>query len=278
VSHDQLGVVSEASPGGLVLRPERVAGLTAIVELAGGGILGPNGYGHSLALDADGQVWAWGYNIRGQLGDGTTGRKGEPVPVDVPDAAGVAAAGFTSLARLENGSLWSWGSNARGQLGDGGSEPRHVPGQVAGLAEVIAVAAGGAGDSVHVLALQRDGMVWAWGDNAHGQTGAGYDAWQPTPIRVAGLAPATTIAAGGNMSLALDDAGRVWVWGASEQGAGPRVVVGLEGVTLLAAGGEHALALDDTGRLWAWGGNDHGQLGDGSREDRPTPVLVRFGP
>jgi hypothetical protein len=54
VSHDQLGVVSEASPGGLILRPERVAGLTAIVALAGGGILDPNGYGHSLALAADG--------------------------------------------------------------------------------------------------------------------------------------------------------------------------------------------------------------------------------
>jgi hypothetical protein len=37
-------------------------------------------------------------------------------------------------------------------------------------------------------------------------------------------------------------------------------------------------SLDGDGTVWAWGYNDHGQLGDGTTQDRPSPVQVQIGP
>ena len=42
----------------------------------------------------------------------------------------------------------------------------------------------------------------------------------------------------------------------------------------IAAGLYHSLALKQDGTVWAWGDNDYGQLGDGTTEDRSTPVQV----
>ena len=85
------------------------------------------GYYHSLALKSDGTVWAWGYNIYGQLGDGTSGsttNKSRPVQVMLDSTTpltGVTAisGGEHSLALKSDGTVWAWGYNLYGQLGDG---------------------------------------------------------------------------------------------------------------------------------------------------------------
>jgi alpha-tubulin suppressor-like RCC1 family protein len=42
----------------------------------------------------------------------------------------------------------------------------------------------------------------------------------------------------------------------------------------IAGGRDHGLALRGDGTVWAWGSNDYGQVGDGTRTDRTSPVLV----
>src|SRR5262249_51876274 len=76
---------------------------------------------HALAIDSRGNVWAWGFNATGQLGNGTQTESRGPVPVSFPSGTPrilmIAAGDSHSLAVDANGNLWAWGSNFRGQLG-----------------------------------------------------------------------------------------------------------------------------------------------------------------
>jgi len=94
---------------------------------------------------------SWGWNLYGQVGDGTaTDRK---TPVGVPGLTGVVsvAAGYGhSLALLSDGTVRAWGWNLYGQLGDGTNTDRKKPVKVSGLSGVVAIAAG----SSHSLTLK----------------------------------------------------------------------------------------------------------------------------
>ncbi|NIL44150.1 cell wall anchor protein [Salinispora arenicola] len=116
------------------------AGVT-IAAVAAGGL-------HSLALTAAGAVVAWGRNVSGQLGNGTTTGSSTPVDVDLPTGATITAiaAGFDfGLALTAAGAVVAWGRNASGQLGDGTTTNRSTPVDVDLPASVTitAVAAGG---------------------------------------------------------------------------------------------------------------------------------------
>ena len=105
--------------------PKQVYGLSNIESLTAGG-------SHSLSLNDDGTIWAWGANNYGQLGDGTATNKLTPVQVSgLSDVINIGAGSSHSLAVKSDSSVWAWGSNSRGQLGDGGTTARYMPVQVA---------------------------------------------------------------------------------------------------------------------------------------------------
>jgi alpha-tubulin suppressor-like RCC1 family protein len=260
--------------------PVAVSGLSSGVVAVAGGRL------HSLALKSDGSVWAWGYNLQGQLGDGTTINRTSPVAVSGLSSGVVAVAGGSgdhSLALKADGSVWSWGYNSQGQLGDGTTINRTSPVAVSGLSSgVVAVAGGG----YHSLALKADGSVWAWGDNFSGQLGDGTGLNRTSPVAVSGLSSGVVAVAGGGVhSLALKSDGSVVAWGFNAQGElgdgtttnrfSPVAVSGLSsGVVAVAGGGSHSLALKADGFVWSWGYNAEGELGDGTTINRTSPVAV----
>ena len=120
-------------------------------------------------MKSDGTVWSWGYNNKGQIGNGTI-TVNELSPVQATGLTGVVsvAAGYEHTVALKSdGTVWTWGYNNYGQLGDGTTTDESSPVQVSGLTGVIAIAAG----YEHTVALKSDGTVWAWGYNTYGQLG-----------------------------------------------------------------------------------------------------------
>ena len=133
--------------------PAPVTQLSGVVAITAGA-------GHSLALRADGTVWAWGLNAGaalpapggGQLGDGTLAHRSTPVQVvGLRGVVSIAAGGGHSLARTADGAVWAWGVNVYGQVGDGTTTARLTPVPVGGLSNIVAMAAG----YWHSLALTR---------------------------------------------------------------------------------------------------------------------------
>ncbi|EKX39405.1 hypothetical protein GUITHDRAFT_59944, partial [Guillardia theta CCMP2712] len=109
---DAFGQLGQEEPQGAALRPRAVAlpqGVR-VCQIAAGGV-------HSLALDEKGQVWGWGGNGCGQVGEGRVSYSSRPVVV-LEEASSIAAGASHSLA-VARGGLYGWGSNANGELGDG---------------------------------------------------------------------------------------------------------------------------------------------------------------
>jgi alpha-tubulin suppressor-like RCC1 family protein len=235
---------------------------------------------HTVTLNSNGTVWAWGWNGLGQIGDGTTTPRTTPVQVSLTGITAVAGGGSNTVALKSDGTLWTWGNNTSGQIGDGTTTNRTTPVQVAGLTGVTAATVG----QTHIVALKSDGTVWTWGSNASGQLGDGTTTPRTTPMQVADLTGVTAVAAGGFHTVALKSDGTVWTSGNNAYGqlgigtttwqATPVQVTGLAGVTAIAAGAFYTVALKADGTVWAFGDNASGQLGDGTTTNRTTPVQV----
>jgi alpha-tubulin suppressor-like RCC1 family protein len=181
------------------------------------------------------------------------------------------------LALREDGKVWAWGTNTHGELGQGATSLSGPPQLVPGLHAVTAVAASW-GTS---LALRHNGTLWGWGSNSYGTLGTGTDR-QSAPAAVVGLTQVRELASGWGHRLAVRGDGTVWAWGSitslppgQSHVAAAVPVAGLSSVVSVAGGSGHSLAVREDGTLWTWGSNYQGELGDGTHEDRATPVQVQ---
>ncbi len=240
------------------------------------------GAAHSAAVDNSGNVWTWGLNSAGQLGDGTTTQRTAAVPVtSLSNIAAVAAGGGHTLALTSAGAVYAWGANDKGQLGDNTLVAHSTPAVVSGLSSGVIAIASRAGAS---YALKADHTVWAWGNNANGQLGNNSTANSPVPVQVSGITTAVSIGAGEASAYALRSDGTIAAWGLNASGqlgdgsitqrTTPVSVSGITTATQIAAGGYHGIALKADGSVVTWGGGSEGQLGNGGTADATTPVTV----
>lgn len=243
----------------------------------------PTGGGGGAPTDS-GEVWSWGHNYFGQLGDGTNVDRTAPVKALLGNVKIIASGMNYSLALDNSGTVWGWGDNYDGGIGDATTINRNSPVQV--ISGIKSIATGW----FHSLALGTDGTIWRWGNYSFGLTGGSHldlpqlDSLFPVPV--AGLTNVKTFVGGINHSLVLKNDGTVWAWGANGNGQlgdgtdidriTPVQVVGLSNIIAIGAG-DHSLALRSDGTVWAWGLNDHGQLGDGTTTNSWLPVPVGGG-
>ncbi len=246
------------------------------------------GLSHTVYVDEEGTLWAWGSNQASQLGGETqetgTDWEGNPIPASTQPLAVLeevvsasAGADFT-VALKTDGTLWAWGGNDYGQLGNGTQTASAAPVQV--LDQVAAVAAG----DYHVAALRTDGTLWTWGDNLYGQLGDGTFTSRATPAQV--MENVTAVASGVATTAAVQADGTLLTWGdnlfgqlgdgAAESRPTPQAI--LTGVAAVAMGGYHGVALLTDGSLLTWGSNLDGQLGSGATSEvlqtKPAPVTL----
>jgi alpha-tubulin suppressor-like RCC1 family protein len=206
------------------------------------------GWDHSLALGADGSVWAWGSNTSGCLGNGSASTTGYAIEILSSGAKYVYAGYRMSLVVKTDGTMLSWGLNDQGQLGVGykSSGPDHI------TTPQVVVGEGGTGtlsgidkasaSIVHSLALTTGGEVYAWGYGINGILGQGSGDTNSYyyPVKVK-----------------------------NEAGTG-----NLTGIRMISGGNTNTAVVTDNDRLLTWGNNMHGQLGTGDTSSRYLPVEV----
>jgi len=236
------------------------------------------------AITNSGELWVWGYNSTGQLGQNDTLYR--TVPVQVPGTWSFSASeqgGQFSAAIKTDGTLWTWGQNTNGKLGQNNTVSRSSP---------VQVGSGTTWSKVYLgiswgTAIKTDGTMWTWGDNRYGQLGQNNVTYRSSPVQVGSLTNWLSAAAGEYHTTAIKTDGTLWTWGRNNRGQlgqnnatdiSSPVQVG-SGTTWskVSSGTNHILAIKTDGTLWAWGHDANGRLGlntAGQYVYKSSPVQV----
>ena len=234
-----------------------------------------------------GELWAWGNNGTGKLGDGTTTNRLSPVKIGTDnDWVSVSCGELHSVALKANGTIWTWGYNNDGQLGNGTSSftLRLSPGQVGSATDWVSISAGG----YHTTAIKANGTLWVWGQGGNGQLGdggSGANYHINTPFQIGTGTDWVILSAGYAHTLAIKANGSLWGWGYNAYGmvgdnsgiftiTTPSQVGSDVDWVSISAGQNQSHGIKSNGTLWGWGYNGNGQLGDGSTTQRNSPTRV----
>eukprot|EP01083_Nonionella_stella_P107539 311542_1 len=249
-------------------------------------------YAHSLCIDANGCVFAWGRNEKGQLGLGDCEDRNTPQILDVfkqYNALSVAVGGNHSLILTDEGNVWSCGSCEYGALGYVSKENVLSPKRIDSLnnEHIVHVSCGG----YHSCVISKDDKLFTFGDNYYGQCGVGNDnekIFVPTNVVLTdGLIPAFT-ACGGSHTLILTtnhDVLSCGSGGSGKLGHGnednqniPKPIEALKSKDIIniAAGQNHSLCVSKDGEVYTFGDGDYGRLGHGNTDNQMVPKEVQF--
>ncbi|MGD9605375.1 MAG: InlB B-repeat-containing protein, partial [Bacilli bacterium] len=263
-----------------------------------------NGGYHIIALSESGQVFAWGYNNYGQIGDGTNTSRKTPVEITSrfnllgdEQIVQVYAGTLHSMAITNFGKIFTWGLNTSGQIGDGTLSSKNSPVNITANvklqpSETIDLAFVFT-NSNYIKTTQ--GRIIAWGSDSNYKLGAGYYINVPYPHDITfrfGLASGEEVIQlvdGISHSLALTSLGRIFVWG-SDSGYGvfasgsayaynlPVEITSKftlnEGETITSIYSQYScsFAITSDNRIFGWGYNSYGELGNGTTTKYDYPL------
>ena len=269
-------------------KPVHVAGGTKFIDVA------VYGSDHALAVDAENNLWSWGWNGSGQLGRGRFGKDDiwiNGMPVDLNDYARrtpflekvsrVFAGPEYSFAIDMEGRLWGWGNNERGQLGNGEqSEINPTPAIISEEIEFVFFEI----YDYTIYGLDKEGKVWAWGRASEYEsiTQTELEGCTLTPTWILPEVRCSSFAVSELHAIAYNLDGELIGWGSDENGM-LATEIGADRMeikeritdvsyTQIEIVNNTTLALDEEGKLWAWG--DCTYYGNGITESGATPVPV----
>lgn len=236
------------------------------------------GFGHVLALTENGEVYAWGRNSHGQVGDGTTTKRMTPVKLGLQNIVQIVGGGKFSLALDADGQLWGWGDNEYHTISTNYKQYIPTPTKIdTGDIDIALIEACGAS----VVLLDKQGTLWTWGHNDMQQLG--YDTKGRTvsvPTAVPLPLPVTYVAAYSSQTYAILEDGSLWSWGNNsygQLGQGFRssstegVLPGKcwdKDVVMVMGGSLYCLAMLKDGTVLTAGISKFGQLGNGNADSK----------
>ncbi|MBC7897014.1 MAG: Ig-like domain-containing protein [Cytophagaceae bacterium] len=177
-----------------------------------------SGQAHRCGRSTTGTAWCWGFNIVGQVGNGTT--TNAPFPVQIPGGAPpyaqLTAGAAHTCALTSTGAAWCWGLGNSGQLGNNAASIQLSPVAVQAPGVAFVELAAGA---FHTCGRTAAGAIWCWGQNDVGQVGSNNAADALIAVPVQGAPPPfVELVSGGGHSCARTAAGDVWCWGSNGEG------------------------------------------------------------
>ena len=238
-----------------------------------------------------GNLWVWGRNYYGQLGDNTIAHKSSPVQTIMYGTNWMqVAGGYGHTAAIKtDGTLWTWGYNSYGGLGDNTRTHRSSPVQtVAWGSNWKQVSCG----RTHTTAIKNDGTLWTWGGAGYGQLGDNTTARKSSPVQT--IAFGTNwkqVATAADHVIAIKTDGTLWLWGKNTFGQlGDNSVTQKQSPVQTVAFGTnwvqvssgycatYVAVIKTDGTLWIWGDNANGKLGDNTTTKRSSPIqTIAFG-
>lgn len=252
---------------------EIYGGLTNVSRVSCGGF-------HTAVLLTDGNVYTFGWNAYGQLGDGTFTDSNIPVHItEISNARDVQCGYNHTMVILNDNTIRTFGGNKYGQLGINSSQ--FYPNYIENTQDIYKISCG----QHHIGMVDYSGNVLMMGMNAQGQLGNGstIDNWNVQTLT--SISNTVDIACGANHTLVVFEDGAVKGYGDNQWGqlgddtssndrTSPVDVIDIINATKVACGDTYSIVLLDDGNVKSFGLNDYGQLGTGDNAQYITPTNV----
>lgn len=233
-----------------------------------------NGGTHAAAIDSEGNLWMWGQNWNGQLGNGSTHDRNEPYKV-MSDVKNVECKNGSTVYAIKNdNSLWGWGNNEDYEIDNSNKKNVLSPKKI--LEDIKQVSS----DYYHTFAVDFNGTLWGWGYNIDGFLGTGDKKNRAYPSRI--TTNVAKVLANGSATYIIKNDNSLWTCGNNEfgqlgDGTTSNVTIPKKIMTDVldifpSSVGIFCVKTDHS--LWAWGMNSYGQLGTGSFSAVVSPTQV----
>ncbi len=187
---------------------------------------------HTCGVATDGKTYCWGFNLFGQLGDGSSASRSAPVSVAGNLTFSSISAGVRHTCGIAGTQAYCWGDGSSGQLGLASTQGRSAPAPVAGGLAFSSVSAGYS----HTCGLTTAGLAYCWGMNDFGQLGDGSNTSSTSPVPVSGGHTFSSISAGSQYTCGLTVQQRAYCWGGGNREGEPGTGVRGSTVPLLVIG------------------------------------------
>jgi alpha-tubulin suppressor-like RCC1 family protein len=251
----------------------------------------PSGYSDNwMWSSSSNQLYGWGRNLGGQLGQNSTSVPSASSPLQVVastylTATKIASNYYAGYAIQSPGTLWAWGNNSIGQLGTNTTTRSNALGavQVGAINYWTQISAGGL--IGQAAGIQSPGTLWAWGLNISGQLGLSNVTDRSSPTQVGTLSLWTQVACGYNHTAAIQTPGTLWAWGTNSYGQlgnnsaslnvlSPIQIGTASNWSRVSCGYQFTIALQSNGTLWTWGNLSYGRLGYNTTSYRSSATQI----